>query len=113
LLSLGTKHRDNRTGKIHDYRRRQNGIKEAWIVGWNNTPRRLWNGAERAEVRKDANTAREIQTRYPEISPTSRRRHSAHKYAEWLHAVYGVAVDAAIHEPGGKTKTDRQLTPTF
>ena len=62
----GSKMRDERTDRIHDYSRRQKGVVESVILRPENAPgftadrEGLWNTVELGEKRKDAQLAREF-----------------------------------------------------
>ncbi len=96
---------DERTGEIHDYRRKA-GVESADIVlpdgapEWATDRAKLWNAAELAEKRKDACVAREFEVALPsELSPAERRR-LALDFAKDMANREGCAVDVAIHAPG-------------
>lgn len=96
---------DERTGEIHDYRRKR-GVESADIVlpdgapKWAEDRAALWNAAEKAERRKDACVAREYEVALPaELSPAERRR-LAVDFAKEMANAEGCAVDVAIHAPG-------------
>src|SRR5580698_8437413 len=62
----GTKIRDERTDKIHDYSSRQKGVVESVILrpdkspDWTAETGSLWNEVERSERRKDSQLSREF-----------------------------------------------------
>ncbi|MCD8139725.1 MAG: MobA/MobL family protein [Planctomycetaceae bacterium] len=96
---------DERTGEIHDYRRKK-GIVHSQIYvpqGVRMMSRSaLWNLAEKAEKRKDAKVAREWELALPtELSPLN-RMYLAQHFARVIVERYGVAVDMCIHAPGKK-----------
>ena len=95
---------DERTGTVHDYRRKQ-GVETTLIILPHAAPAglhdraALWNAAEKAEKRKDAKVAREFEAAIPrELSKEGRER-VFHEYAQWIVDRYSVAVDAALHAP--------------
>ncbi len=95
---------DERTGYIHDYRRKS-GVESTDIVlpddapEWATDRSRLWNAAELAEKRKDACVAREFEVALPaEISPKERKR-LALDFAKEIANQRGCALDVAIHAP--------------
>jgi ATP-dependent exoDNAse (exonuclease V) alpha subunit len=104
----GERLRDERTGKLHNFSRRQdvphkeillpsgfNASNAAWV-----TDRlKLWNAAELAERRRDARVAREIQLGLPHELSSDQRRELARTFSQQLADRYHVAVDLAIHEP--------------
>jgi Ni/Co efflux regulator RcnB len=61
---------DERTGMIHDYRRRR-GVEASLLIIPDNAPdwasdrARLWNAAEQAETRKNSTVAREFEIALP------------------------------------------------
>ena len=96
---------DERTGQIHDYRRK-GGVESAEIIlpegapEWATDRAKLWNAAELAEQRKDACVAREYEVALPaELSPGERKR-LVHDFAKDMANREGCAVDVAIHAPG-------------
>lgn len=95
---------DERTGQTHDYSRRQ-GVETAFTVApaqapeWAQELGKLWNGAEAAEVKKNARTAREIELALPSAVSARQREQIVRKVAGFLVERYGVAVTAALHEP--------------
>lgn len=103
----GTRIVDERTGEIHDYRRKR-GVESVDIIlprgsdyEWASDRSRLWNAAELAEKRKDACVAREFVVALPfELSPSTRRQ-LALDFAQEMADREGCAVDVAIHAPGG------------
>lgn len=67
---------------------------------WATEGAKLWNAAEAAEVRRNANTARELEVALPaELSPEDRQT-LALSIAQDLVDRYSVAVSVAIHTPG-------------
>ena len=96
---------DERTGEIHDYRRK-GGVESATLIlptdapSWAADRGALWNAAEQAETRKNSTVAREFEIALPsELSPDARQR-LAHDFARELVARHGCAADVAIHAPG-------------
>ncbi len=96
---------DERTGEIHDYRRKA-GVESADIVlpdgapEWATDRAKLWNAAELAEKRKDACVAREFEVALPAELSTAERRRLAFDFAKDMANREGCAVDVAIHAPG-------------
>lgn len=96
---------DDRADKTHDYRRKAAGIVHTGIrtrddaPGWARDRGRLWNGAEAAERRKDANTAREVLVSLPHELDDAQRVELVERFSSRLVERYGVAVDYAIHRP--------------
>jgi Ti-type conjugative transfer relaxase TraA len=102
---------NQRDGIEHDFTRRQ-GVEHAEIVlpdgmaagaDWARERSALWNAAERAEARKDARVAREIEVALPHELTAGQRLELAREFSRSLADRYGVAVDFAIHSPHGHT----------
>ena len=96
---------DERTGLIHDYRRRQ-GVEAALLLlpahapDWASDRARLWNAAELAETRKNSTVAREFEIALPAELDAEQRQRLAADFARELVARHGCAADVAIHRPG-------------
>lgn len=101
---------DERTGEIHDYRRKQ-GVEFTSVAfptidddgkpidrEWAGNRAALWNAAEKAEKRKDACVAREIVVALPHELDAYGRRDLTIEFAGYLSG-FGGAVDVAIHAP--------------
>ena len=103
----GARLEDERTGEVHDYRRRGGEVAAAQIVlpadapGWARRMDRaaLWNAAEAAERKSNAMTAREVELSLPAELSAEDRRALALAFAGELAAEHRVAVDVAIHAP--------------
>lgn len=96
---------DERTGEVHDYRKKQGVIHKQIFVprGCRGITRTaLWNLAEAAENRKDAKVAREWEVALPAELNAYERRDVAREFALAIVERYGVAVDMCIHAPGKK-----------
>jgi Ti-type conjugative transfer relaxase TraA len=102
---------NERDGIEHDFTRRQ-GVEHAEIVlpegiatgaDWARERAALWNAAERAEVRRDARVAREIEVALPHELTAGQRLDLTREFSQSLADRYGVAVDFAIHSPHGHT----------
>jgi hypothetical protein len=96
---------NDRTGEIHDYRRKRGVIHKEMVFpeGAKPIPRStLWNMAEAAEKRKDAKVAREWELALPSEMRPSERAALARDFAKALAERYGVVVDICIHAPGKK-----------
>lgn len=96
--------KDERTGEVHDYTRKQ-GVEHTELVfpsGVNMSREELWNAAEGAEKRKDARIAREFELALPAELNKEQRRELATGFARHLVEQYGVAADVALHEPNRK-----------
>jgi hypothetical protein len=102
---LGERLQDERYDVLHDYTRRR-GVENAFTMApadapdWALDPERLWNAAEKAETRKNSTLAREVELALPSFLSPEERRDIVQRFAEELVDRYGVAVSAAIHEPG-------------
>ena len=97
----GCKLMDERTGLVHDYRRKR-GVAFSDIFtpdGGAAERAALWNAAERAEARKDARTAREWVIALPAELSAPERAALVREFAGTLATRYGVAVDVALHQP--------------
>ncbi|MBE9610907.1 MobQ family relaxase [Chitinilyticum piscinae] len=96
---------DERTGEIHDYRRKA-GVESAELVLPANAPEwaadraALWNAAEQAETRKNSTVAREFEIALPAELPAAQRRRLAQDFAREIVERHGCAADVAIHAPG-------------
>jgi ATP-dependent exoDNAse (exonuclease V) alpha subunit len=96
---------DERTGEVHDYRRRRGILHKELVfpeVAQPLSRSSLWNMAEAAEKRKDAKVAREWELALPAEMRPSERAALARDFAKALAERYGVAVDICIHAPGKK-----------
>lgn len=96
---------DERTGLTFDYRRRR-GVLDAAILApedapaWMHDRARLWNAAELAEKRKDAQLARDIELALPhELTPAARRV-LVHGFVRAAFVGAGMVADVAIHASG-------------
>ena len=114
---------DDRTGEVHDYRRKR-GVEHTELVfpsGVNVERSELWNQAEKAENRKNSTVAREYEVALPEELTPRERLELVREFAQHLVERYGVAADLAVHAPGkgGDLRnhhahiltTTRQVTP--
>jgi len=107
----GTKIRDERTDKIHDYGRKSD-VGHSMLFGWDGDRAELWNCAEQTDTRKNATTAREYEVAIPhELSPEERIA-LAEQYSAWIHERHGVAVDLNIHDLKGDKPHAHILTTT-
>ena len=73
----GERIRDQRTGVVHDYRRRHGVLHTELVLppGVFMTREELWSGAEMAEVRKNSTTAREYEIALPAASASNLGKH--------------------------------------
>lgn len=96
--------KDERTGEVHDYTRKQ-GVEHTELIfpsGVNMSREELWNAAEGAEKRKDSRIAREFELALPSELTKEQRRELATAFTRHLVEQYGVAADVALHEPNRK-----------
>lgn len=100
----GEKIKDERTGEIFDYSRKQGVISSELIMPPDCSMSRseLWNMAETAENRKNSTVAREYELALPAELNAGERRQLVKDFAAYLVDRYGVAADVAIHEPNRK-----------
>ena len=101
---------DDRTGEIHDYRRKKGIVSATLFVpedapAWASERAELWNKAEESETRKNSTVAREFEVALPDELNTDQRQELAHALAMELVKHHGCAVDVAIHEPGKEGDT--------
>ena len=103
----GVKIADERTGEIHDYRRRT-GVESAVLLlpanapDWATNRAALWNAAEYAETRKNSTVAREFEIALPAELSADERKQLVHAFARQIVEHHGCAVDVAIHTPSKK-----------
>ena len=101
----GARIADERTGVLHDYRRRR-GVEAAFLLlpanapDWASDRARLWNAAEQAETRKNSTVAREFEIALPAELDAEARQRLAADFARELVERHGCAADVAIHRPG-------------
>jgi hypothetical protein len=123
--------RDERTGKLHDYRAR-GGLEHAESfrpasapeqgADWTRDRSTLWNAAEAAEKRANARVACEYVVALPHELSAQQRLALAREFAQGIATRYGAVVDLAVHQPppGGDPRnhhahvlsTTRELTAT-
>ena len=103
----GTRIVDERTGEIHDYRRK-GGVLSSVIVlpegapEWARDSSQLWNRVEQAETRKNSTVAREFEIGLPhELSPSERDRLALALTRELVDK-YGFAAEASFHAPNAE-----------
>jgi ATP-dependent exoDNAse (exonuclease V) alpha subunit len=127
----GERIRDERSGVLHNYSQRRDVLhSEIFLAGqfdgkpvtWARNRESLWNTAEHAEKRHNANTAREYEVTLPHELDPERRITLARALAREIAERYKVAVDLAVHEPrpDGDSRnfhahlltTTREITPT-
>lgn len=106
----GTKLRDDRNDKTHNYSGKSKHVTSADIIlpsAFNALDIELdretiWNDAERAEKRKDARVAREWLINLPHALDEQTRKNLAHRFAQKLADRYNVIADCCIHKPSDK-----------
>ena len=97
---------DARTGEEHDYSRRS-GIEGSEILAPEDSPdwvrdrNALWNAAEGAERRKDAQVAREVEVSAPVELSKEQRRELVQGFAEREFVARGMVADIAYHDGDG------------
>jgi ATP-dependent exoDNAse (exonuclease V) alpha subunit len=100
----GTKLEDRQYGKLHDYTPRR-GIERSFIVApedapsWVHNREELWNRAELAERRKDAQVAREVRLALPHELEREQRAELVRHFVEDAFVKRGMVADVAIHYP--------------
>ncbi|MBX3110133.1 MAG: MobA/MobL family protein [Fimbriimonadaceae bacterium] len=98
---------DERYGAFHDYSAK-GGIVRTGIIApagapaWAHDRERLWNEVERAEKRKDAQLAREIELGLPHGLGVERHTALIEEFAREQLLGRGLVVDYAIHAPNRK-----------
>ena len=101
----GEKLIDEQTGEVKHYRTREERILYTDIMAplhapeWAFDRNQLWNHAERAEKRKDAQLAREIEIALPHELTDQQREWLVKDFAREQFVRKGYAVDIAIHGP--------------
>lgn len=93
--------KDERTGEVHDYTKKQ-GVEHTELIfpsSVNMNREDLWNIAEASEIRKDGTPAREYEIALPSELTSDARRELARDFGKMLVQKYGAAVDIAIHAP--------------
>lgn len=98
----GGRLRDERTGRAFDFTRKR-GVEHAEIVAPRNTPdwmldrAQLWNGVEKAEKRRDAQLAREIEVALPRELAAERRAGLVREFVQREFVDAGMIADFAVH----------------
>jgi hypothetical protein len=101
----GDRLRDEQTGEQKFYKQGADRIAFTDIMApkdapeWAHDRNRLWNEAERAEKRKDAQLAREIEIALPHELTEQQREWLVKDFAREAFVRQGYAVDIAIHAP--------------
>ena len=95
--------KDNRTGEIHDYRKKK-GVDEKIILAplsapdWVYNRSSLWNEVERVERRKDSQVAREIKLAIPVELNRSQQIELVTEFATEQFVSKGMVADVSFHE---------------
>lgn len=98
---------DERTGETHDYSRRK-GVEHAEIITpdqapeWSRDRAQLWNQAEQAERRKDAQVAREVDVALPAELSERERRGLVREFVRQQFVSRGMVADVAYHSGQGR-----------
>jgi ATP-dependent exoDNAse (exonuclease V) alpha subunit len=101
----GERLRDEQSNEEKFYRTRAERIMFTDIMApkdapeWAHDRNQLWNQAERAEKRKDAQLAREIEISLPHELTEQQREWLVKDFAREVFVRHGYAVDIAIHAP--------------
>lgn len=117
---------DRRQNMRHDYRRKA-GVLHSEILAprhapaWMKDREELWNGADAAEKRRDAITARELLLSLPRELSKAQNVRLVRAFVDDQATVRGLVADVAIHSPDGLDGqpqphahvmlTDRDVTP--
>jgi ATP-dependent exoDNAse (exonuclease V) alpha subunit len=115
----GSKLRDERNNRIHDYSRRQKGVVETAILRPENAPDftanrdTLWNAVELGEKRKDAQLAREfILAVPPELDPKA-QFNLAVGWAQQELVSRGMVTEISLHHPKSGTNPHVHILTTM
>ncbi|MFZ5825344.1 MAG: MobQ family relaxase [Bacillota bacterium] len=106
---------DERTGQVFDYTRRR-GERESAIYApagspsWVQDRAQLWNAAEKAERRADAQVAREIVVAFPKELGKEQQRELIASYVQEQFVTRGMVADVAIHHNPGNPHAHIMLT---
>jgi hypothetical protein len=101
----GTKIRDERTDKIHDYSSRTKGVVESVILRPDNSPEwtaktaSLWNAVELGEKRKDAQLAREFILAVPKELSYTEQFQLAVEWSQRELVSKGMVAEVSLHNP--------------
>lgn len=103
----GEKVKDEQTGKLHDYSRRQ-GVIHSEIIAPNNAPEwtknrsQLWNAVEASEKRKDSRVAREVEISLPRELDTEQNLGLVRDFVQTQFVDMGMVADVALHSGEAK-----------
>jgi ATP-dependent exoDNAse (exonuclease V) alpha subunit len=101
----GTKIRDERADKIHDYSSRTKGVVESVILRPENSPEwtaktaTLWNAVEQGEKRKDAQLPREFILAVPKELSSKEQFQLAVGWAQSELVSKGMIAEVSLHNP--------------
>ncbi|HEY5298690.1 MAG TPA: MobQ family relaxase [Verrucomicrobiae bacterium] len=101
----GTKIRDERADKIHDYSSRTKGVVGSVILRPDNSPEwtaktaSLWNAVELGEKRKDAQLSREFILAVPRELSSKEQFEAAVEWAERELVSKGMIAEVSLHNP--------------
>jgi len=101
----GTKLRDERADKIHDYSNRTKGVVESVILRPDNSPEwtaktsSLWNTVELTEKRKDAQLCREFILSLPKELDSKLQMELAVGWAQKELVSKGMVAEVSLHNP--------------
>ena len=97
--------KDEKTGKVFDYSRRQKILATEIIApenapAWVHDRTTLWNRVEASEKRKDAQLARELEIALPHELDDAARADLVRDFCRRNFAAAGMIADMAVHGPG-------------
>jgi ATP-dependent exoDNAse (exonuclease V) alpha subunit len=101
----GTKIRDERADKIHDYSNRTKGVVQSVILRPDNSPEwtaktaSLWNAVELGEKRKDAQLSREFILAVPREISSKEQFEAAVEWAQRELVSKGMIAEVSLHNP--------------
>ncbi|MCB2076206.1 MAG: MobA/MobL family protein, partial [Novosphingobium sp.] len=100
----GERIEDERTGEVHDYRRRD-GVLHTEILApegapaWARDRAKLWNAVEQAERRRDAQLSRQLILALPHELTDAQRQELVRDFVQREFVSRGMVADLAIHAP--------------
>src|SRR5580704_19682562 len=105
----GTKIRDERADKIHDYSSRTKGVVGSVILRPENSPEwtaktaTLWNAVEQGEKRKDAQLSREFILAVPKELSSKEQFQLSVEWAQAELVSKGMVAEVSLHNPKSRT----------
>ena len=101
----GEKIKNERDGKIHDYRNKHEVVHKEILLPANAPPdfrdrTKLWNAAEATEKRKNSQTARSINAALPKELSREDQIDLVRQFCEQCFVSQGMCCDFAIHDKG-------------